>query len=154
TDNDINSMPQIQQDILTYKKEDTNQIIVDNLCDDSYANSLADTLNDFFYSLNKEIPTEDILTENDIINLIQSKMRSKNDDPNHSYDSKEEPEVVSLNDASKLLHTWVTLFEQQQLDEFKKENIYIFKKYLKIVKRLKFQAKKQVAITDFFAYKD
>ncbi|CAG8583841.1 5838_t:CDS:2, partial [Cetraspora pellucida] len=106
TDNNINNVTQIYQDILTHEKEDTNQIIIDNLYDDSYANSLADALNDFFYSLDEKIPTKDILTKNNIINLTQSEMCSKNVNPSHSDNSEKKPEVVSLNDASKSLHTW------------------------------------------------
>ncbi|CAG8807184.1 19150_t:CDS:1, partial [Dentiscutata erythropus] len=154
TEDDITDATQIQQDILSYEEEDTNQMIANNLYSNSYANSLANALNDFFYSLNEDIPTEDILNDNDIINLIQAEMCNENDSPNHSDDSEEEPEFVSLSDASKSLHMWITFFEQQQSDEFKKEDIKFFKNYLKIVKRLEFQAKKQVAITDFFTYRD
>ncbi|CAG8490818.1 21339_t:CDS:2 [Dentiscutata erythropus] len=119
-------------------EEDTNQMIANNLYSDSYANLLANALNDFFYSLNEDIPTKDILNENNIINLIQAEMCNENDSPNHSDDSEEEPEFVLLSDASKSLHMWVTFFEQQQSDKFKKEDINIFKNYLKIVKRLEF----------------
>ncbi|CAG8580546.1 3875_t:CDS:2, partial [Racocetra persica] len=141
----ISNITQIEQDILTCE-EDTNQLIEDNLYNNSYSNLLVDALNDFFDSLDEEIPTEDILNENDIID--------KKDSLNYSDDSEEKPELVLLNNASKSLQTWVAFFEQQQSDEFKKEDLYIFKKYLKIVKKLEFQAKKQIAITDFFTYKD
>ncbi|CAG8652735.1 12499_t:CDS:1, partial [Dentiscutata heterogama] len=144
TENDIFDAMQVQQDTLTHEKENTDQLIIDNLNNnDPYTNSLSAALNEFFYSLDEEIPTEDILNENDIIDLIQNEMRNKDDDPNHSDDSEEEPELISLSDARKSLYTWITFCEQQQTDEFKIEDINMFKKHLKIIKRLEFQAKKQ-----------
>ncbi|CAG8484935.1 12274_t:CDS:1 [Racocetra fulgida] len=104
--------------------------------------------------MDEEILTEDILDENHIINLIQNEIHNKNDNLNYSDNSEKESELISLNDTSKSLHTWITFFEQQQTDKFKTEDINLFKKYLKVVKRLEFQAKKQVVITDFFFYKD
>ncbi|CAG8545892.1 4356_t:CDS:2 [Dentiscutata heterogama] len=131
TEDNITDATQIQQDILSYEEEDTNQIIANNLYSDSYANLLANALNDFFYSLNEDIPTENILNDNDIINLIQAEMCNENDSSNHSDDSEEELEFVLLSDASKSLHMWVTFFEQQQSDEFKKEDIKFLKTILK-----------------------
>ncbi|CAG8760952.1 25617_t:CDS:1 [Gigaspora margarita] len=153
TEDDLFNITQIEQDILTHK-EDNNQIIEDNLYNNLHANLLAAALNDYFCSLDKEIPTENILNENNIIKLIQNEIRSNEDSSNYSDDFEKEPEFVLLNNASKSLHTWVAFFDQQKSNEFKKKDIYIFKKYLKIVKKLEFQAKKQVTITDFFIHKD
>ena len=74
-------------------------------------------------------------------------MNEENDSLNYSED---ELVLVSLDDATKSLQTWVTFFEQQELDEFRNEDVRVFKKYLKIVHELKMQAKKQVQITNFF----
>ncbi|CAG8563139.1 697_t:CDS:2 [Cetraspora pellucida] len=104
TESDITNVTQIQQDILTHENEDINQMIVDNLSNnDPYANSLANALNDFFHNLDEKVLTEDFLNENDIISLIQDEMCAKNESPSHSDDSEEEPELVSLSDASKSL---------------------------------------------------
>ncbi|CAG8507911.1 10938_t:CDS:2 [Cetraspora pellucida] len=104
TESDITNVMQIQQDILTYEKEDINQMIVDNLSNNNpYANSLANVLNDFFHNLDEKVPTEDFLNENDIISLIQDEMHAKNESPSRSDDSEKEPELVLLSDASKLL---------------------------------------------------
>ena len=40
------------------------------------------------------------------------------------------------------------------MNEFKDNDEHVFKKYLKIVYKLKLQTKKQVSITDFFAYEN
>ncbi|CAG8779703.1 2176_t:CDS:2, partial [Racocetra persica] len=152
-DNRINAI-QIQQEILTSEREDTNQMVED-ICishDDSYATSVANSLNEYFYDLEENILTEDILNEIDIINLINAEIYSKNNNLNDPDDSEEEPVLVSLNDAEKSLRTWISFFEQQEKEEFKTEDIYIFKKYHKMVQRLEFQSKKQVAITNFFVH--
>jgi len=96
-------------------------------------------LNDFFCDLEEDIPTEDILDENNIIKLIQKEMDSENDNLNNSED---EPVLVSLDDATKSLQTWITFFEQQETDEFKDNDKRVFRKYLKTVQKLKSQTKK------------
>ncbi|GES94157.1 tigger transposable element-derived protein 6-like [Rhizophagus clarus] len=117
TDNDIADATQVQQAILNEDIADTNQIIEDlgAESDNPLADSLANVLNDFC-DLDEEIPTEDVLNENDIIKLIQEEMNEEND---NSDDSEDEPMLVSLDDATKSLQTWVTFFEQQEIDEFK-----------------------------------
>ena len=107
---------------------DTHQIIedLDAASDNLLATSLSDILNDFC-DLKEEIPTKDILNKNDIIKLIQEEMNGKN---NNEDDSKDESVIVSLDDVIKSLQTWITFFEQQEIDKFKNEDEYIFKKYL------------------------
>ena len=148
-DNDIANATQIQQDILDNEVADTNQFIEDlgAASDKPLAASLADALNDFC-DLKEEILTEDVLNENDIIKLIQEEM---NEEKDNSDDSEDDLVLVSLDDAIKSLQTWVTFFEQQEMDEFKNEDVRVFKKYLKTVHELKIQAKKQVQITNFFS---
>src|SRR3954447_3815269 len=149
TENDIADAIQVQQDILDYETADTNQIIEDLgvVSDGPLAASLADALNDFC-DLEEEIPTEDFLIESDIIKLIQEEMNGENDNVD---DSEDEPVLVSLDDATKSLQTWMTFFEQQEMDEFKNEDGCVFKKYLKTVHKLTMQTKKQVQITNFFS---
>jgi hypothetical protein len=65
-------------------------------------------------------------------------------------DVEEEETQVSLGDAFKSIQTWIKFFEQQQSDEFNIEDLSIFKRYFKITKRLEFQSRKQVQITQFF----
>src|SRR5207237_422610 len=113
--------------------------------DKHLAASLADALNDFC-DLKEEILTEDVLNENDIIKLIQEEM---NEEKDNSDDSEDDLVLVSLDDAINSLQTWVTFFEQQEMDEFKNEDVRVFKKYLKTVHELKIKAKKQVQITNF-----
>ena len=97
--------------------------------------------------MEKKIPTEDILSDDDIVRLVREEACSDNDDDD---DSEEEPILISINDALKSLKTWIIFFEQQQSDEFKVEDINVFKKYFTTVQRLELQSRKQVPITNFF----
>ncbi|CAG8665120.1 16176_t:CDS:2, partial [Acaulospora morrowiae] len=51
-------------------------------------------------------------------------------------ESEEEPILISFGDAVKSLTNWITFFEQQQSNEFKTENIDVFKKYLSLTQQL------------------
>ncbi|CAG8748465.1 3541_t:CDS:2 [Dentiscutata erythropus] len=120
---------QLQQDTLSYEREEANQIIEDlNISyeDSSYATSVANALNEYFYDLEKNIPIEEILNEMDIINLINMEICSKDNELNNPDNSEEEP---VLNDADKSLTNWIMFFKQQDSDEFTTEDLHIFKKY-------------------------
>lgn len=149
TEDNIADAVQIQQDVLNRETSDTNQIIEDLgiAPNNPLAAPLANALNDYFCDLEEEIPTEDILNEDDIIKLVQEEMNGENDNLD---DSENEPVLVSLDDAIKSLQTWMSFFEQQEMDEFKVDDERVFRKYLKTVQKLKLQTKKQVPITDFF----
>ena len=153
TEDDIAGATQIQQSVLNHEIADTNKIINDlgTESENPSATLLASALNDFSYDLEEDIPTEDILDENDIIKLIQEEMNNENDNLD---DSEDEPVLVSLDNATKSLQTWITFFEQQETDEFNDSDGRVFRKYLKTVRKLKSQTKKQVPITDFFTCED
>jgi hypothetical protein len=59
--------------------------------------------------------------------------------------------LISLDNAMKSLQNWINFFEQQQMCEFKKKDMDIFKKYLNMVKQLERKSRKQVSITNFFS---
>ena len=104
-------------------------------------------LTDYFQEL-EEVPTEDILNDDDIIQLVQKEIH-EDDDTND--DSEEEPMLISSNEALKFLQTWITFFDQQPTDEFNIKDGYVFKKYLNVVRQLEVQFRKQAPITDFFS---
>jgi len=129
SDDDRDSASQIQQEAMDNEIAKIHQIIEELNIDDPFAALLANALNSFLQDL-EDIPTEDILNENDIIRLIQEETRDENSD------SEEEEILVSSGDALKSLQTWIAFFEQQHIDEFHVEDINIFKRYFKITKRL------------------
>lgn len=145
SDEDKDNALQTQQEELNEEMADVDQMIEELDMDDPSASLLADTLTNFFKEL-EEIPTEDILSDDDIIGLIQEETR------NQDSDSEEEEILVSSSDAFKSLKTWISFFEQQYTDEFHAKDLTLFKKYFKIVKRLEQQSRKQVSITDFFSF--
>jgi hypothetical protein len=146
TNKEIDDVIQIQQEMMDDDAADIGQMINELDMDDPAAALLADKLYDFFQDL-EEIPTEEILSDDDIVRLIQDQV---NENDENDSDSEEEQILVPPNDALKSLQTWITFFEQQEIDEFSIEDMKIFEKYFKIVKRLEHQSRKQVSITDFF----
>ena len=143
SDEDRDNASQIQQEMMDNEKSDVNQMIEELNVDDPFAASLANALNNFFQDL-EEIPTEDILNENDIIRLVQEESHDENSD------SEEEDTLVSPGDALKSLETWISFFEQQYYDEFCVEDLELFKRYFKIIKRLEQQSRKPASIMDYF----
>ena len=144
SDEDRDNALQTQQEVMDKETADINQIINELDMDDPSATLLADALNKFFQDL-EGIPTEDILDENDIIKLVQDEAHYENSD------SEEEDTLVSPGDALKSLETWISYFEQQYDDEFCVEDLKIFKRYFKIIKRLEQQSRKQASIMNYFS---
>ncbi|GBC19075.2 tigger transposable element-derived protein 6-like [Rhizophagus irregularis DAOM 181602=DAOM 197198] len=148
TNEDITDATQAQREKIDDEVANINQIIRElGATEDPRGAVLADAINDYFLDLEKEIPTEDVLDDNDIVRLIQEEMC---DGEINEIDSEKEEIQVSLDNALKSIQTWISFFEQQQSDEFNIDDLYIFKKYFKITKRLEFQSKKQIQITQFF----
>ena len=98
SDEDRDDASQIQQEEMDIEEADIDQMIKELDMDNPLAFSLANALTDFFQEL-EEIPTENILDENDIIRLIQEETYDQNSD------SEKEEILVSSNDAFKSLKT-------------------------------------------------
>ena len=113
TDEDINDASQIQQETMDDEATDINQMINELNTEDPSAALLADALNDFFHDL-EEIPTEDVLSDDDILKLIQEETH----DEDNNSDSEEEEILVPPGDALRSLQTWIKFFEQQHIDKF------------------------------------
>ena len=93
----------------------------------------------------EEIQTEDILSDADIIRLVQKDTR----DEDESSDSEDDT-LVSPGDAFKSLETWISFYEQQDDNEFLAKDLKLFKRYFKIIKWLEQQFRKQASIMDYF----
>ena len=145
---DVTDAMHTQQEIMGEEMANIDQIIGElDIESDPCANLLADAINDFFVDLEENIPTEKILSDDDIVKLIQEEAHG---DENSDDDSDEEPALVSFGNAFKSLKTWMDFFEQQSLDEFDVEDMHVFKKYFTIVQRLELRSRKQTSITGFF----
>ena len=149
TNEDETNAIQRQREIFNDETDNINEIVREiDTSSDPRATLLADALNNYFHELEEEIPTEELLDDDDIIKLIWDEMHNDEIDEN---DSEKEQMQVSLCDALKSIQTWINFFKQQKTDEFNTEDICTFKKYLKITQSLELQAKKQVPITQYFS---
>src|SRR3954470_13383751 len=122
---------------------DVNQMIEELDMNNPSTALLANELSNFFKEL-EEIQTEDILSDADIISLVQENTRDE------SSDTEEDDALVSPGDALKSLETWISFFEQQDDNEFRAEDLKLFKRYFKIIKQLDQQFRKQASIMEYF----
>jgi len=101
-----------------------------------------DDILEYFQMLDREIPTEDHLTEEQIINMVQN----ENDQMEESEDNDENEEIppIPMKKAVDGLETFINYFEQQDDSEFNFDDLRNFKKYLRIIRVKKINAKSKV----------
>lgn len=107
-----------------------------------------DDILDYFQMLDGDIPTEDYLTEEQIINLVQVEEKEESDDDDD--DDDEEIPPVSAKKAVDGLKTFISFFEQQNDHKFNVDDLHFFRKYLQIVKLKEINSKKQSMLDVFF----
>ncbi|CAB4482773.1 unnamed protein product [Rhizophagus irregularis] len=101
---------QVQREKIDDEVANINQIIRKiSATKDPRGAVLANAINDYLLDLEKEIPIEDVLNDNNIIRLVQKEMC---DGEINENDSKEEEIQVSLDDMMlKSIQTWINFFE-------------------------------------------
>ncbi|CAB4382770.1 unnamed protein product [Rhizophagus irregularis] len=103
TNGDITDAIQVQREKIDDKVANINQIIRKISAIKDLRNAvLANAINDYLLDLEKKIPTEDVLDDNDIIRLVQKEMC---DGEINENDSKEKEIQVSLDDMFKSIQT-------------------------------------------------
>jgi hypothetical protein len=107
----------------------------------------ADDLRNYFEMLDHDIPTEERLTNEQIINLLQDEENESEDDGDIS---DEEALVVSEKKGVEALKTFINYFEQQNDPDFNIDDLWIFRKYLRIIKIREFNSKNQTTLDIFF----
>src|SRR3954453_11095075 len=107
----------------------------------------ADDLRNYFEMLDHDIPTEERLTNEQIINLLQDEENESEDDGDIS---DEEALVVSKKKGVEALKTFINYFEQQNDSDFNIDDLWIFRKYLRIIKIREFNSKNQTTLDIFF----
>jgi len=110
-----------------------------------------DSLQDYFKTFEQEIPTEEFLTEDQIINLIQNEEEENESDEDTS---DEEIPSVSAKNGVNALKIFINYFEQQDDAEFNVDDLYIFRKYLRVAKTKEFNSKTQSTLDRFFERED
>ena len=106
-----------------------------------------DDLQNYLQLLDHDIPTEECLTDEQIINLLHDE---GNESENESDILDEEVIVVSENEGIKAFKTIINYFEQQNDPAFSIDDLHIFRKYLRIIKAKVFNSKQQTTLDDFF----
>ena len=105
----------------------------------------ADNLRNYLEILDEDIPTEEHLTDEQILNLLQDE---EYESENESED--EEVLIVSEKEGIEACKTLINYFEQQNDPAFSIDDLCIFKKYLRIIKAKVFNSKHQTTLDNFF----
>lgn len=107
----------------------------------------ATKVNDYLQQLDSPIPTEEILTDEQIVNLVQLE---ENEDDNDSDKSDEEIPIVSAQQAVNSLQTFIKYFEQQDdLAQFNTNDLHTFRKYLHVTKVKETNSRRQGTLDNF-----
>jgi hypothetical protein len=104
----------------------------------------ADELREYLQLLDQDIPTEEQLNDEQIINLLQNE--GKSDDNS----SDEDIRLVSEKQGVDALKIFINYFEQQDDPEFNVDDLRIFRKYLRIARIREINLKKQSTLDMFF----
>ncbi|CAG8482909.1 13687_t:CDS:2 [Racocetra fulgida] len=131
----------LQNEASLLDNDELDELLNELPVEDNYAATLNSAIVDYFNDIDQSIATEEALTDQQIVTLIQNEERD--DIESDSDDSDEEPSEVSIQEAYSALKTWVTFFEQQQSSNFDMDDIKIFKKYDKITNRMLLDSQKQ-----------
>lgn len=108
----------------------------------------ADDLREYFHMLDHDIPTEEHLTDEQIINLLQDEENESDSEGDISDD--EEAMIVTEKKGVEALKTFINYFEQQNDPEFNIDELHVFRKYLRILKVREFNSKHQTTLDIFF----
>lgn len=106
----------------------------------------SDDVIQYFQILDREISTEENLTDEEIVNLVQADKENQEIDDD---DDDEEIPVIPVKKAVSGLETFINFFEQQNDNEFNKEDLRIFRNYLQVVRVKEFNSKKQSTLDLF-----
>jgi hypothetical protein len=129
-DDDINSDLNKLEDLLSELPEDSDGLL------------------EYFQILDKEIPTEEVLTDEQIINFINHDGNEKDDDDDDDDDDSVIPLILAKK-AGDSLETFINFFEQQDNDNFDFNDLQIFKKYLRVARFMAFSSKNQTTLDAF-----
>lgn len=140
-DNDMNNIND-EVNIRNFEEENELEDLLNELPE-------VDEIQDYFRKINHNILTEEYLTEEQIISMIQSE---KNQVIEES-DDDDEIEIIPPVSAKKAidgLKAFINYFERQNNSEFNSEDLHIFRKYLRIVRVNEINSKKQSVLELYF----
>ncbi|CAB4475246.1 unnamed protein product [Rhizophagus irregularis] len=126
----------------TYNDDNDDDVDEDDLESDlddedieDYLDNLpnSDDIIEYFQMLDHEIPTEENLTDKEIVNLVQFKKEGGNLNDEEEDEDDEIP-LVSVKKAVSGLKIFINYFEQQDNSEFNIDDLRVFRKYLQIAR--------------------
>jgi hypothetical protein len=104
-------------------------------------------IQEYLQQLDSPIPTEEHLSDEQIINLIQFEETENKDEDT----SDEEIPLVAAKQAVNGLETFIKYFEQQNDNsKFNTNELHIFRKYLHTTKVIAIDSKKQCTLDNYF----
>jgi len=127
-----------EEDDVDIQEEDEIEILFDSLSE------AEKEVREYFQTLDQDIPTEQTLTEEQIVNMMLT------DEKEESDSEEDEISLVPVKKAIDGLKTFINFFEQQDDFEFKVEDLHIFRKYLRISRVKEFNSKNQSMLDMFF----
>jgi hypothetical protein len=108
----------------------------------------ADKVQEYLQQINISVLTEEHMSDEQIINLVQSE---DIENENEEDTSDGEISLVTAKQAVNGLETFIKYFEQQdESSRFKTNELPIFRKYLHTTKIMERNLKKQRTLDDFF----
>jgi len=137
--NDINDMDSVDytEDMQESDFEEM-EYILDNLPE-------AVKVQEYLEQLDSLVPTEEYLSDEQIVNLVQFEMEDEDEDT-----SDEEIPLVTPKQAINGLETFIKFFEQQDDNsKFNTNELHFFRKYLHITKVITIESKRQCTLDDF-----
>jgi hypothetical protein len=105
----------------------------------------AEGIQEYFQIIDQNIPTEEFLTDEQIVNMVLTEEKEESD-----IEEEEEVPPVLVNKAIDGLKTFINYFEQQDNSMYNIEDLKIFRKYLRIAKVEDFNSKKQSTIDMYY----
>ncbi|CAG8513864.1 18480_t:CDS:2, partial [Racocetra fulgida] len=146
-DEEIINATEFQDEANLLENNDLDTLLDGFSREDDYSTALTSAVVDFFNDVDQTIATEEALTDQQIITLVQNEDNIIEDD---QEDSDKEPSEISTQEAYNALKTWLSFFEQQESSDFDMKDIKILNKYSKIMSRILSDSKKQSSIIDYF----
>ena len=128
--------------IQDFEDEDEIEDLINELPDD-------DEIWEYFQKLDREIPTEEYLTEEQIINMIQADKEDQEMEESENDNDDEEIPSISIKKAADGLKTFISFFEQQNNLEFDVNDLHILRKYLRVVRVKVINTRKQSTLDLF-----
>ncbi|GES83583.1 tigger transposable element-derived protein 6-like [Rhizophagus clarus] len=98
---------------------------------ENVSDKFLEEINQYLEMIDLIIPTEQPLTDAEIIQLI---LEEENEKAELNDDDNEQP-AISIQEGFNCLKTWVRYFEEQDSEEFDMKEIKIFRKYMGIMQR-------------------